>query len=204
MTIALLPILESAVLVVVAPIAGVVLVTRRLRGVIPTAALFAVALLVSAAAMIASSGSPAAAMWFVLTAHVTLGLIGLALAALGVWLGSVCRDPLDAAALGVGGALVAALGLFAAGPLASNLPTTILNAALSANPIVATASAADIDLLRFDLLYRISPLAHGSFEYPSWYAPLALYGGLLIASGVATARISRKRSTTTISSSAVR
>jgi len=203
-TTAFLPILESAVLVVAAPIAGVALATRRWRGAVLAAVVFAAALLLSASAMIASSRPTAGAVWFVLISHATLAVIGLALTALGGWLGSVCRDPLDAAALGVGGALVAAFGLFAAGPLASDLPTTILNAALSANPIVATASAADIDLLRFDLLYRISPIAHGSFEYPSWYAPLALYGGLLIASGVATARVSRRQWTTTISSSARR
>jgi hypothetical protein len=131
-------------------------------------------------------------MRLVVTSHATLAVIGLALAAFGAWLGSACHDPLDAAALGVSTALVAALGLFAAGPLVTDLPAAIVNAALSANPIVAAASAADVDLLRIDLLYRISPLAHRSFEYPAWYSPLALYGAVLVVSLAATARTFRK------------
>jgi hypothetical protein len=191
-TTALLPILESAVLVVAAPLCGVALATRRFRGAVPAVALFAVALAISGAATIAWSPSSATTMRLVLTSHATLAVIGLALAAFGAWLGSVCHDPLDAAALGVSAALVAALGLFAAGPLVADLPAAILNAALSANPIVAAASAADVDLLRIDLLYRISPLAHRSFEYPAWYSPLALYGAVLVVSLAATTRAFRK------------
>jgi len=89
-------------------------------------------------------------------------------------------------------AVVAALGVFAAGPLATDLPTGVVNAALLASPIVSAASAADIDLLRTDVLYRISPLAHGRFDYPSWYSPLVLYGTLLVISFAGTARALRK------------
>ena len=92
----------------------------------------------------------------------------------------------------VGSALLAAFGIFAAGPLAANLPTPVVNAALMASPIVSAASAADVDLLRTDLLYRISPLAHGRFDYPSWFAPLAVYGTLLLISLAGTARALRK------------
>ena len=73
----------------------------------------------------------------VLVPTATLAVIGLALAALGGWFGAAWRDPLDAAAFSSSTALVAALGLFAAGPLAADLPTGIVNAALAANPIVA-------------------------------------------------------------------
>ena len=192
MNTALLPILESAVLVVAAPLCGVALATRRFRDAAPAVTLFAVALSISAAATLVSPPSPANTMRLVLASHATLAMIGLALAAFGAWLGSVCRDPLDAAALSVSAALVAALGLFVAGPLVTDLPAPIVNAALSANPIVAAASAADVDLLRIDLLYRISPLAHRSFEYPAWYSPLALYGAVLVVSLAATARTFRK------------
>src|SRR4029434_6191515 len=122
----------------------------------------------------------------------TVGTIGFALAALGVWCGSVWRDPLDAAACSVGIAMLAAFGIFAAGPLAANLPTPVVNAALIASPIVSAASAADVDIFRTDLLYRISPLAHGRFDYPAWFTPLAAYGTLLLISVARTDRAFRK------------
>jgi hypothetical protein len=179
---AILPILEAAVLVVAAPLCGVALATRRFRGGMAAAALFALLLAASAAWTLTSWGRSPDALRAVLLSHATLAVTGLALAALGGWFGSTFRDPLDAAALSAGAALVAALGLFAAGPLVADLPTGIVNAALSASPIVATASAADVDLLRTDLLYRVSPLAHRRFEYPRWYSPLVWYGMLLLVS----------------------
>ena len=192
MNTALLPILESAILVVAAPLCGVALATRRFRGAVLAAALLAVALLVSAAATLTLAGWSPAEARLVLVSHATLAVVGLALAAFGGWVGVSFRDPLDAAAVSAGTALVAALGLFAAGPMAADLPTPIVNAALSANPIVAAASAADVDLLRTDLLYRLSPLAHRSFDYPSWYFPLAVYGAILLVSLVAASRSMRK------------
>ena len=178
-------------LVVAAPLCGVTLATRRFRGAVPAAALFAAALGASVAWTLVSLGWSRAA-WPAFVSHATLWVIGVALAALGGWVGSVCRDSLDAAALSVGASLVAALGVFAAGPLAADLPTRVVNAALMVSPIVSTASAADVDLLRTDVLYRISPLAHGRFDYPSWYSPLALYGTLLLISFAGTARALRK------------
>jgi hypothetical protein len=189
---ATLPILEAAILVVAAPLCGVALATRRFRGAVLAAAMFVLALLISAGWTMALWNWSTAAMGGVLVSHATLAVIGLALAALGGWFGSTLRDPLDAAAFSSGTALVAALGLFAAGPLAADLPTPIVNAALSASPIVSVASAADVDLLRTDLLYRISPLAHRQFEYPTWYSPLLGYGTLLLVSVVGTARSLRK------------
>ena len=192
MSTATLPILEAAILVVAAPICGVALATRRFRGALLAVVLFALALLISAGWTMALWNWSSAAARSVLVSHATLAVIGLALAALGGWFGSTLRDPLDAAGFSSSTALVAALGLFAAGPLAADLPTGIVNAALAVNPIVASASAADVDLLRTDLLYRISPLAHRRFEYPTWYSPLALYGAVLLVSVVGTARSLRK------------
>jgi hypothetical protein len=189
---ATLPILESAVLVVAAPLCGVALATRRFRGAWPAAVLFAVTLAISAVLTIASRAWVAEAVRTALISHATLAVTGFALAALGAWLGSALRDPLDAAALSTGAAIAAALGLFALGPLGADLPTTIVNAALAASPIVANASAANVDLLRTDLLYRISPLAHGRFDYPTWYAALALYGAVLLISLAGTARSLRR------------
>jgi hypothetical protein len=188
-----LPIFEAAVLVVAAPLCGVALAARRLRGAALAAAIFAAALTVSALWTILTLGWSAAG-GRVFVSYATVGTIGFALAALGAWFGSVWRDPLDAAAFSVGLAVLAAFGVFAAGPLAANLPTPIVNAALIASPIVSAASAADVDLLRTDLLYRISPLAHGRFDYPAWFTPLIVYGTLLLISLAGTARALRKGS----------
>jgi hypothetical protein len=188
----ILPIFEAAILVVAAPLCGVALASRRFRDGRRAAALFVTLLAASAAGTLAVGGSSPDAVRGVLLSHATLGVTGFALAALGAWLGSTFRDPLDAAALSTGVALVAALGLFALGPLGSNLSTGIVNAALSASPIVSVAWAADVDLLRIDLLYRISPLAHRQFAYPMWYSPLLLYGTLLLVSLAGTARSLRK------------
>ncbi len=192
MSTATLPILESAVLVVAAPLCGVALATRRCRGGWLAAMLFAITLAISAVLTIASRAWVAEAVRTTLISHATLAVTGFALAALGAWLGSALRDPLDAAALSTGAAIAAALGLLALGPLGADLPTTIVNAALAASPIVANASAANVDVLRTDLLYRISPLAHRRFDYPTWYAALALYGAVLLISVAGTARSLRK------------
>jgi hypothetical protein len=191
-SIATLPILEAAILVVAAPLCGVALATRRFRGALLAVVLFGFALLISAGWTMAWWNWSSGAARSVLVSHATLAVIGLALAALGGWFGSTLRDPLDAAGFSSSTALVATLGLFAAGPLAADLPTGIVNAALAANPIVASASAADVDLLRTDLLYRISPLAHRRFDYPTWYSPLALYGAVLLVSVAGTVRSLRK------------
>ena len=192
MTTATLPILEAAVLVMAAPLCGVFLATRRFRGALPAAALFGVALMASAGWTVGTSGWSPAIVRTAFVSHATLAVVGLALAAFGGWLGAVFVDPLDAAAVGVGAALVAALGLVAAGPLGADLPTRVVNAALVASPIVSAASAADVDLLRTDLLYRVSPLAHGRFDYPPWYSAVAVYGTLLLISLAGTARALRK------------
>ena len=192
MSTATLPILEAAVLVVAAPLSGVALATRRFRGALLAVVLFGLALLISAGWTMALWNWSSAAARSILVSHATLAVIGLALAALGGWFGSTLRDPLDAAAFSSSMALVAAVGLFATGPLAADLPTWIVNAALSASPIVSVASAADVDLLRTDLLYRLSPLAHRQFEYPTWYSPMLCYGTLLLVSVVGTARSLRK------------
>jgi hypothetical protein len=122
--------------------------------------------------------------------HLTLGAAGLALAVFGAWCGSTFRDPLDAAACSVAVVLIATCGLFALGTLSADLPTSVVNAALLANPIVAVASAANIDLLRFEFLYQISPIAHGRFDYPAWYLAAACFSlvSLMAAAGVARAR----------------
>ena len=125
-----------------------------------------------------------------LEAHLTLGAATLALGALGVWCGSAFRDPLDAAASSLAAALVATCGLLCLGSFSADLPTPIVNAALLANPIVAVASAANIDLLRFEFLYQTSPIVHRTFDYPTWYLAVACFSvaALIATAGAAHAR----------------
>ncbi len=74
------------------------------------------------------------------------------------------------------------IGPFALGPLMSDLPLGAYNWMLLANPLVTVSSAAGIDLLHLDLLYRLSPLAHRGVALPAWttacsgYAVLGLAG----------------------------
>ena len=177
---------EVTAVVVIAPLAGVALAARDFRGL--RRAVIALALLGGAslaAALIA--GVP----WqTAMATHLTLGTAAIALAVFGAWCGSTFRDPLDAAACSVAVVLVATCGLFALGTLSADLPTSLVNAALLANPIVAVASAANIDLLRFEFLYQISPIAHGRFDYPAWYLAATCFSlvSLMAAAGVARAR----------------
>ena len=91
----------------------------------------------------------------------------------------MCSDALDAAACALGVALIVGLGLFAAGPVLSTLPRSVLDVALVGNPIVASASAANVDIFRTEPFYRLSPLAHIQIDYPTpatafvWYALIA-------------------------------
>jgi hypothetical protein len=92
----------------------------------------------------------------------------LALAALGALLGTVFRHPLDAAAVAVGVALTAAYGVLVAGAAVGTLSTGMLKAALLASPVMTVATAAHVDLVRTDIWYQVSPLAHIGLEYPAW------------------------------------
>jgi hypothetical protein len=64
---------------------------------------------------------------------------------------------------------VAAAGLLVAGSSLDHVGPSVIDLAMTASPLVSMASAAQIDILRIDTLYRISPLAHLHVEYPAWY-----------------------------------
>lgn len=107
--------------------------------------------------------------------HITLAAGGLALGTLGAWCGVLFRDPLDAAAAGASAAVLAGTGILLAGPYAGDAPRRLIDGALLASPLVTTAAAADIDILRTDVLYRVSPLAHVNTTYPEWYVATGVY-----------------------------
>jgi hypothetical protein len=169
--------LYSAVCVVVAaPIAGVAVSSNR-RLLIATALFCAM----SAALTSARLGLEADTLRFVATSHAVLFSATLALAGLGAWLGAVLRDPLDAAAIALTIAVTAAYGVLVAGAVVGEMSPPMLKAALLASPVMSVATAARVDLVRSDIWYQISPLAHVHLEYPAW---TTVCGSYLAAGGV--------------------
>ena len=169
--------LYTAVCVVVAaPIAGVAVTSIR-RLLIATAVFCAA----SAALSLARLGVDAETLRFVAAAHAVLASATLAMAGLGAWLGSVLRDPLDAAAVALTLSLTAAYGVLVAGAPVGGMSPAVLKAALLASPVMSVATAAHVDLVRSDIWYQISPLAHVHLEYPAW---TTVCGSYLAAGGV--------------------
>jgi hypothetical protein len=177
---------SAACVVVAAPLAGVAVASSRgeaatgaRRSVAQDIWRLAVATIVfcgvSAALTAARLGPSSETLHFVWTSHAVLASVTLALAALGALLGSLFRDPLDAAACGLVIAVTAGYGLLVAGaPVAAASPA-LLRAALLASPVMSIASAAHVDLVRSDIWYQISPLAHVQVIYPTWSAVCASY-----------------------------
>jgi len=107
-----------------------------------------------------------------LLASIAAMTVGAARLAAAVW-----RDVYDAAgAVLTAVAAVTGAVVFAA-PALTRLgdADTLIAGLLAANPLVAMAGAAGFDLLRTDLLYRITPVAQRFFEYPSWGFTALLY-----------------------------
>jgi hypothetical protein len=181
--------IEALAVVVVAPLLGVLIPSMRAR-------LIAVGLFLAASFIIEVSLSLATTMDALESAaavHVTLGASILALAGIGAFCRAACDDALDAIGASILAGVVAAFGVFALGALAADMPTALLNLLLTVNPVVAVASAADIDLFRGALLYQLSPIAHGEFQYPAWQWAAAIYGCVSVAAFVAAARAHRAR-----------
>jgi len=184
--------LYSAVCTVVAaPLAGVAVRSWQ-RLALATAVMCAV----SAALTLARLGVSVEALQFVVMSHAVLACATLALAALGALLGAVFRHPLDAAAVALGVALTAAYGVLVAGASVGSLSTGLLKAALLASPVMTVATAAHVDLVRSDIWYQVSPLAHIGLEYPTWgtvcgWYLMAGFAGF-VAAAVATPKAGQK------------
>jgi len=189
--------IEVAFIVIAAPVAGVLaakprqspdaslpLATREL-GLLRGAWQLARPLIAGATMLAATSAvmvlvlAPAIDPATLAISHAVLWAAALLLAALGAMCAAVCAESLDAAACALGVALFVGLGLFATGPVLSVFPRRVLDVALAANPIVASASAANVDIFRTEPFYRLSPLAHIQIDYPTpgtafvWYALIA-------------------------------
>jgi hypothetical protein len=191
---------QTLFLIVVAPLAGAAigstLFSRWVDHESVVHRLTRIVMLVVAGAGVSAAASALAALFvsgttaglpLLLASRATLWSAGVAFAAMGAWCASLIPDPLDAA----GGSLVLALivgaGVLVAGDASVHVPTAVIDAALLASPIVSIASAANIDILRSDLLYRLSPLAHIRFDYPTWQAACGVYIAVAFGSFAAMA-----------------
>jgi len=169
---------SAACLVVGAPLAGVAVASRRspvfeiVAQLVTATAIFCAA---SAALTALRLGGEEGTLAFVATSHAVLASAALALASLGALLGTLLRDPLDAAAIGVGTALTAAYGVLVAGAPVGDLSAAWLETALLASPLMTVATAAHVDLVRSDIWYQISPLAHLRLDYPAWTTACGSY-----------------------------
>jgi hypothetical protein len=124
--------------------------------------------------------------------HVALVVAVAALAQAGKLIRFVVADKLSGALVALAASTLVVLGIFAVGPLAGRLSPSATAVALFANPLVAITSAAGIDLLHLDAIYRTSPLAHRGVALPAWTTASAVYAVVGLAA-YGTSRI-RSRS----------
>jgi hypothetical protein len=176
-------VLESIAIAIGAPLMGVAAVHRgKAMGgawIARACALPVVAFVLGGvvASMVLQPGAELSAL---VPPYSTLLMATLAMSSLGAAAAAWLEHPLDAAAYALVLSLALGLGLFAAGPLLEGAPAALVNTALLASPVVAVASAADIDLLRGEPLYRFSPIAHSQFEYPAWPTACGIYAAIAV------------------------
>jgi hypothetical protein len=202
---------EAALLVVLAPLAGVFAGIRvrstygdldgfpPLRWRLHAAGRLARALIARATILTIASAAiafavrtslEADAIW---RAHALVWAAALALMALGAACSAAFAESLDAAACAVGLAVLVGAGVFAAGPALDRVPRTLLEGALIVNPVVATAAAANVDIFRMEPLYRLSPLAHTAIEYPEATTAFVTQVAIAVILTMGTRGPSRKR-----------
>jgi hypothetical protein len=178
--------LESFAIVIAAPLVGVAAANQRAQLQAGAAwlggrcALLAAAFATSAAA-VSLVFQPSVDIGAIIPPYLTMAVAALAMASVGAAAGEWLEHPLDAAACACVLCLAAGLGVLVAGPLVDGASAPAVSAGLFASPVVAVASAADIDLFRGEPLYRFSPIAHGQFEYPAWPTACVCYAAVAVA-----------------------
>jgi hypothetical protein len=110
--------------------------------------------------------------------HVALLTVILALSAIGMFCRRIFRDELDAALCAMSISVTAALAILFAGPIVADMTASSRHVAMLASPLVALAATAHVDIIRLDIFYRISPLAHVTVDYPAWQEVAASYVGV--------------------------
>ena len=194
-------VIEALIVLVIAPLAGVMLARRAVaRSRAASAFIGAVALFTVVCGATAASGSDRETWLYIAESQATMASAALALGALGACAATLFSDVLDAAASSLAVSAVCGCGIFVAGAPVADMSTTALNVVLLASPVVAAASAANIDLFRGAFLYQYSSVAHRLFAYPAWYAASALYLAVAVVMlGAAVLRI-RAATPTSLSS----
>lgn len=148
--------------------------------------------LVSAVHLAGSSFSDQTA--FHLSRVVLLACASTAMVAAGTCAAATLRDPLDAGAVVSLASLVAAFACLGAGPAIDLLPRSLLGFALAVSPFTAAASAAGLDIMHDEWIYRLSPLAHEQLPFVDWRLSAAAYVFAAVLCTVATSwRTSRRR-----------
>jgi hypothetical protein len=160
---------------------------RRLPGPVALGALLL--LVVSFSLLAFSWRGIAGGMTAALFGHIALIVSVLAMAQAGQLIRVFVTDRLTGALLALVASALLVVGVFAAGPLAGRLSTSATAAVLLANPLVAITSAAGIDLLHLEVIYRTSPLAHRGVALPAWTTASAVYA----VTGLAAFGVSRIR-----------
>jgi hypothetical protein len=122
-------------------------------------------------------GGTLLALW----GHVAFLVSAATLAQLGRLLRAAFGDQMQAALLGLLAATTLIVLPFALGALVNPLSLRASTWLLAANPLVTIASAAGIDLLHLDLIYRLSPLAHRGVDLPSWTTASSVFAVLGLA-----------------------
>jgi hypothetical protein len=198
---------STGLLIAAAPVAGVAVGQRELLGARATGAASTARRIVSslgigALAFAATAFASTAAIGLVageafstplLGAHLMQGAAGLGIALAGAVLACWFRNPLDAAGWSVALTCLGSFGLLGAGTLVESLPRTLVEWALAASPLMAVATAGHIDVLRTDVVYQISSLAHVQVGLPSWPVVLAAYLSIAAACAAVLVRLSSDR-----------
>jgi hypothetical protein len=182
--------IEASAATLIAPLCGVMLqlAERRLRVRRTIQVFIVLGVAVAGSGAIISSASRLSFVLLV-QSQATVVCASIALGALGAYSSSIFADVLDAAGASLALSLVAAAGVFLTGPVAADMPTTLVDWMLLASPIVSAASASGIDLFRSAFLYERSPIAHRMFSYPTWIEACTVY--LLLATSLSAAAFVR-------------
>lgn len=112
---------------------------------------------------------------FAALGHFALLVSIAALAEVGRVARALFADRLAAALAGLCVTVILVAGIFALAPVTQHVSVALSYWLLLANPLIAVTSAAGIDLLHLDTIYRTSPLAHRGVVLPAWTTACAVY-----------------------------
>lgn len=192
---------QCLLLAVVAPALGVVAGNRRRRsqellflGVWRSATVIAARAMMPLARALVLVVASGLALWPLawllgdgwILARLAMSQLELAcMAAVFVALGLLCSTQLRSASSAAAVAYLMVLIMLAAplaiGPAVARRPGAegVINVALVTSPITSLAAALEFDLMRSEIVYRLSPIGQRRFRYPTSSTVLALQAGFL-------------------------